>query len=217
MDEDPEVCIYLACNGRNCQDCLDAAASIDLEVAQMTAFPPDDSTASGPEGSGWIEDTRDTTSDAHRAAERDRLALSIAHPHADRAVTQPHPNWCTACRSALAVADDLIAAGWGRRPAPDQGLVDLIRSDYPVMAQQPMRAHAEAIAAAIQAAGWTRGGDERLARALDLLDRYSQADMGGTPDLFAPDCGHMATGTVTHDPWDCMEAQVAVLRGGEQS
>lgn len=60
---------------------------------------------------------------------------------------------------------------------------------------------------------WDRAerAEEALAAALDLLDRYGRDHMGGTPDLFAPYCGHVTRGN-DHDPWECMEDQVASVR-----
>lgn len=46
---------------------------------------------------------------------------------------------------------------------------------------------------------------------MDLLRRYSPDSMGGTPDLFAPDCGHEVADEMNHNPWDCLDEQVRVL------
>jgi hypothetical protein len=124
---------------------------------------------------------------------------------------------------AMAHARAALAAGYRPAPTLDGALVDLITADDDESWSIPTRPHAEAIADRILAAGYRLvSGDEtnrHLDHALKLLDRYSQLGMGGTPDLFSPDCWHMATGTVSHDPWDCMESQVSALRSlrGEQS
>lgn len=55
---------------------------------------------------------------------------------------------------------------------------------------------------------------EQLAKALELLDRYSTLSMGGTPDLFWPECGHEVCCS-EHNPWECMDSQVGSIRSAD--